>query len=151
MIRYNHTIQLFWNKLLWLLKYNEIWRKILFSKSPPNFCVLNMCHVLSKPLLQRPGLRAREKWPVHYRPNKTWRQCSMRGTRFPVLSPLLERRATARAMQTLVQNQPPLLNDCVILNMFLDLSLSYLICKNDTLMIQNEKLFTINPLKFLCS
>lgn len=150
MIRYNHTIQLFWNKLLWLLKYNEIWRKILFSKSLPNFSVLNMCHVLSKPLLQRPGLRAREKRPVHHRPNKTWRQCSMRGTRFSILSPLLERWATARAMQTLVQSQPPLL-DCVTLNMFPDLLLGYLICKNDTLMIQNEELFTSNPLTFLCS
>ena len=54
-------------------------------------------------------------------------------------------------MQTGVQSQPLLLSNCVILNVFLDLSLGYLICKNDTLTIQNEKLFTINPLKFLCS
>ena len=75
----------------------------------------------------------------------------MRGIRCYILSPLLERWATARAMQTGVQSQPLLLSNCVILNVFLDLSLGYLICKNDTLTIQNEKLFTINPLKFLCS
>ena len=54
-------------------------------------------------------------------------------------------------VQTWVESQPLLLSNCVILNMFLDLSLGYLICKNDTLTIQNEKFFTINPLKFLCS
>lgn len=75
----------------------------------------------------------------------------MRATRCSVLSPLLERWATARATQTWVQSQPPLLSNCVIMNTFLDLSLGYLTCKNDTLMIQNEKLFNINPLKFLCS
>ena len=130
------------------MKYEE---KFFSVKSPPNFSALSKCHVLGKPLQQRPGLRAREKWPVHYRPNKTCRQRCMRGIRCSILSPLLERWATARAMQTWVESQPLLLSNCVILNMFLDLSLGYLICKNDTLTIQNEKFFTINPLKFLCS
>ena len=80
-------------------------------------------------------LRAREKWSVHYRPSRTWRQRRMRATRCSVLSPLLERWATARATQTWVQSQPPLLSNCVIMNTFLDLSLGYLTCKNDTLMI----------------
>ena len=53
----------------------------------------------------------------------------MRGIRCSILSPLLESWATARAMQTGVQSQPLLLSNCVILNVFLDLSLGYLICK----------------------